>query len=210
MDILKIYLMKKIILSLGVLLAIVFMFSNFMSNDDANTAVISDLSAPMVGTSIGDLAPDIDLASPDGEKMKLSDLRGKVVLVDFWASWCGPCRRENPNIVDVYNRYHDAKFKKSKFKVEHRQPAGFEVFSVSLDADMARWKGAIEKDGLVWDGHVSDLKKWNSAAAADYGVHSIPSGFLVDANGVIIASGKELRGPGLENNLKPLVDKTKR
>jgi len=195
-------------------LALVFTFSNFITNEkDVNNnsnAVVEAELLDMVGTSIGDVAPDIEMKSPDGKTMKLSDLRGKVVLIDFWASWCGPCRRENPNIVDVYNRYHDAKFKKSKFKVENRQPTGFEVFSVSLDGDVDRWKAAIEKDGLVWKNHVSDLKKWSNAAAAEYNVHSIPSGFLIDANGVIIASGKALRGPGLENNLKPLVEKTKR
>jgi len=101
--------------------------------------------------------------------------------------------------VDVYNRYHDAKFKKSKFKVEHRQPSGFEVFSVSLDADVTRWKGAIEKDGLIWDGHVSDLKKWKNEAAQVYGVSSIPYTVLIDPEGKIVAT--RLRGPGLEAKL---------
>lgn len=143
-----------------------------------------------VGTSIGDEAPDIIMANLDGKEMKLSSLRGKMVLIDFWASWCGPCRRENPNVVGAYDKYQKAKFKTAK---------GFEIFSVSLDQNKDAWKAAIGKDGLVWKYHVSDLKGWQNGAAAVYGVTSIPMSFLIDENGIIVA--KNLRGLELHKQL---------
>jgi len=123
---------------------------------------------------IGMTAPDISLPSPNGKTRSLSDLRGKVVLLDFWASWCGPCRRANPHVVEVYKKY------KSK---------GFEVFSVSLDRPDGKdkWIEAIKQDGLVWDNHVSDLKFWDSAPAGVYGVRSIPKTFLIGKDGKIVA-----------------------
>ena len=143
-----------------------------------------------VGTNIGDTAPEIALNNPKGKLMKLSDLRGSLVLIDFWASWCGPCRRENPNIVKAIKKYKKAKLKTAD---------GLEVFSVSLDSDVARWEAAIEADGLNWKNHVSDLKRWNSEAAAVYGVHSVPMSFLVDEQGVIV--GKNLRGMELHRQI---------
>ena len=129
---------------------------------------------------IGGVAPDIKLNGPDGKPVSLSSLRGKVVLIDFWASWCAPCRRENPNVVKMYQKYKDQ---------------GFEIFGVSLDNDANRWKGAIQTDGLTWF-HGSDLMGWKSKPAQMYQVHSIPATFLLDKQGKIIAKG--LRGAELE------------
>lgn len=134
-------------------------------------------------------APEIELISPKGKKIKLSKLKGKMVLIDFWASWCGPCRRENPNVVEAYNKYKNLKFKNAK---------GFEVFSVSLDRNEDAWKKAIEDDHLIWQNHGWDNQNTVSRA---YQVNSIPSGFLVDGAGNIVAKGNELRGLGLHLTL---------
>jgi thiol-disulfide isomerase/thioredoxin len=138
-------------------------------------------------TAIGVTAPDISLTDPEGKIRKLSSLKGKVVLIDFWASWCGPCRKENPNVVAMYSKYRDK---------------GFEIFSVSLDKDRESWLKAIAKDNLSWPNHVSDLKYWKSEGAAAYGVTSIPFTVLVDKKGKIIA--KKLRGEELENKVNEL------
>ncbi|MCF8298189.1 MAG: AhpC/TSA family protein [Saprospiraceae bacterium] len=134
-------------------------------------------------TAIGEIAPEIVQADTSGKMVSLSSLRGKVVLIDFWASWCGPCRRESPNMVRIYNQYKDK---------------GFEIFGVSLDKSAEGWIGAIEKDKLSWT-HVSDLKYWQSVPAKEYGVSSIPFTYLIDKNGRIIAKG--LRGAELEQKL---------
>ncbi len=147
-----------------------------------------------VGTAIGDEAPEITMNGLDGKPLKLSSLRGKLVLIDFWASWCGPCRRENPNVVSAYEKYKKAKWKSAK---------GFDIFSVSLDQNVDAWKAAIEKDGLLWKSHVSDLKGWQNGAAAMYGVSSIPMSFLIDENGIIVA--KNLRGLELHKQLDMFV-----
>ena len=149
----------------------------------------SIVNSPAGKTNVGAIAPELEFPNPDGKMLKLSDLRGKVVLIDFWASWCGPCRRENPNVRRVYSLYHDK---------------GFEIFSVSLDRDANAWKGAIKADQLVWPNHVSDLKQWQSQAAAIYGVRSIPATFLLDKEGRIVA--KDLRGEALERAVKQLLE----
>ncbi|MHA8051583.1 peroxiredoxin family protein [Aquirufa sp. ROCK-SH2] len=135
------------------------------------------------GANQGSEAPEIALPTPTGEILALSSLKGKYVLIDFWASWCGPCRQENPNVVKTYAKYKDK---------------GFEIFGVSLDKDKAAWLRAIENDKLVWK-HVSDLQYWNSVGAQAYGVNSIPMTFLLDPTGKIVAKG--LRGPALEQYL---------
>jgi thiol-disulfide isomerase/thioredoxin len=157
--------------------------------------------------AVGAAAPDIRLPNPDGKELSLSSMKGKVVLIDFWASWCGPCRKENPNVVKLYQQYKDK---------------GFDIYSISLDgidnnnlmrmqnnADMIKaegdkqrkkWLDAIKADNLTWSNHVSDLRGWSSVAAVMYGVNSIPRTFLLDRTGKII--GMNLRGEELAQKLK--------
>ena len=141
----------------------------------------------MKSRMVGGEAPDFTQNDPDGNPIQLSDLRGKVVLLDFWASWCGPCRRENPNVVKLYEAYKDK---------------GFEILGISLDKDKGRWLQAIEKDGLKWL-HVSDLKGWKNEVGQLYGVSSIPHTVLLDAEGRIIA--QKLRGPALEQKVAEIL-----
>jgi len=138
-------------------------------------------------TDIGSVAPDFTLNTPEGTPLALSSLRGKIVLLDFWASWCAPCRKENPNVVAVYNKYKDK---------------GFDILGVSLDREKEAWLKAIADDKLTWH-HVSDLKFWQSEAALKYGVQGIPFALLLDKDGKIIA--KNLRGDELAKKLAELL-----
>ncbi|MFV0289903.1 MAG: redoxin domain-containing protein [Mangrovibacterium sp.] len=147
-----------------------------------------DQELALEAVSEGKEAPDFTLPTPDGTNVSLSQFRGKYVLLDFWASWCGPCRKENPNVLAAYNKF------KSK---------NFDILAVSLDKDKAKWEEAIAKDGLPWT-HVSDLKFWNSDVAKLYAVKGIPASFLIDPNGIIVA--KNLRGEELEKKLAELLN----
>ena len=151
---------------------------------------LSNLSNGQTGTKIGDKALELSYDNPNGEKMSLSELKGKLVLIDFWASWCGPCRRENPNIVDAYRKYYKTKFKEGN---------GLEIFSLSLDKNKDAWVKAINKDQLFWEYHVSDLGGWQSEGSEKYNVRSIPYNVLINGKGIIIA--KNLKGPALHRFL---------
>ena len=159
------------------LILLILLFSNFLIAQD-------------LGTNIGDKAIDLNYNNPNGEKMSLSKIKDKLVLIDFWASWCGPCRRENPNLVDAYRKYNKTKFKDGN---------GFEIYSLSLDKNEDAWVKAINQDQLFWEYHVSDLGGWQSEGSSKYNIRSIPSNVLVNGKGIIIA--KNLKGPALHRFL---------
>ncbi|MEM1257713.1 MAG: TlpA disulfide reductase family protein [Bacteroidota bacterium] len=149
---------------------------------------LSELLKAAKATSIGVKAPEFSGPNPEGNQLALSDVKGKVTLIDFWAAWCKPCRMENPNIVSVYNKYKDK---------------GLNVVGVSLDRKKEDWLGAIVSDGLEWN-HVSHLRYFQGPIAQLYNVNAIPAAFLLDENGVIIA--KDLRGPALEQKVAELLN----
>ncbi|HYX05960.1 MAG TPA: TlpA disulfide reductase family protein [Bacteroidales bacterium] len=159
-------------------------------NNSVYTKDLKKHIAVLKSVEVGQPAPDFSMATPDGDSLSLSSLKGeyKYLLIDFWASWCPPCRAENPNVVAIYNDYHKK---------------GFDVLGVSFDKKKEPWLKAIENDHLAWH-HVSDLSYWNNAAGKLYGIRSIPSNVLLDSNGIIIA--KNLRGDELRNKISGLLD----
>lgn len=163
--------------------------SEYEKTDPEATASVKSEIDRVQAFMVGGTPPNFTQKSPEDEAISLEDFRGKVVLVDFWASWCGPCRKENPNVVKMYNRYKDK---------------GFEILGVSLDRTKDRWVKAITSDNLTWP-QVSDLKGWKNEVAQSYGVTSIPQTVLLDQEGKIIA--RNLRGPTLEAKLQEIFDK---
>ena len=176
--------MVRAVLIVLAALTVVFI-PNYLTNSSVYHFSKFQTKAP-VGLNLGNQAPEIAMTGVDGKILKLSSLRGKMILIDFWASWCGPCRYENPNVVKAYNQFQNKKFKNGE---------GFTVFSVSLDASKSAWLLAIVKDGLVWHNHVSDLQGWSNSAALMYDVNSIPSNYLINGEGIIIK--KNLKGDEL-------------
>ncbi len=166
---------------------------NSLSSEVKNSSLgkmVNETISQMSKVEIGSKAPAFTAPTPDGELLALADVLGKVTLVDFWASWCKPCRDENPNIVKVYEKYHDK---------------GLNIVGVSLDrpGQKDKWKQAIADDNLQWN-HVSNLMFWQDPVAVEYGIRAIPAAFLLDENGVIIA--KDLRGEDLENKVAELLN----
>lgn len=172
-------------------------FQKFMKKMQAklpNTKLTTEMQNRIKGAAglaklgVGKPAPELNFKDPSGKNIALSSLKGQVVLLDFWASWCRPCRKENPVVVAAYDKYKEK---------------GFTVYSVSLDKTAPKWQQAIQQDNLKWDNHVSDLKGWQSEPAKIYGVRSIPQTYLIDKDGNIVA--KNLRGHQLEDKLKELL-----
>jgi peroxiredoxin len=161
-----------------------------MLNDSARSThygrKLNEMVQHALATDLGQLAPDFSVPDPDGKPVQLSSFKGKYVLLDFWASWCGPCRRENPAVVKAYQRFHDK---------------GFDIFSVSIDESRDEWLAAVKKDGLTWT-QASDLKGWETPATTSYGIQGIPMNFLLDKEGKII--GKDLRDESLIKKLQEI------
>lgn len=158
---------------------------------DQNQSATEKKSEPgkQTGINVGDFAPEINLPGLDDKMVPLSSLKGKYVLIDFWASWCPPCRRENPNVVRMYEKYKDK---------------SFEIYGVSLDGSKEKWAEAIQTDNLPWV-HVSDLGGWNSSVVPQFSIAGIPHTILLDKEGKIIA--KDLRGESLESKLAEVLGK---
>lgn len=164
-----------------------FAFSPYYSQLNQSIEKQKEEEAKLKMLEVGNTVPNITENDPEGNPLSLYDLKGKVVLIDFWASWCKPCRAENPNVVRLYKKY---------------AKDGFDVFSISLDKSKDKWLQAIAADGLEWPNHVSDLKFWSAAAAKQYSVSSIPFTVLIDEDSKVI--GTKLRGAALENKLREI------
>jgi thiol-disulfide isomerase/thioredoxin len=174
---------KSILAGLALIVAAA---GNARAQDYSNTAI-----------QIGQQAPELKFKDPEGKEVSLAEVnKGRVVLLDFWASWCGPCRRASPEVVAIYNKYKDAKFDKAK--------KGFTVVSVSLDKAKEAWMGAIQQDGLIWPYHMSDLGGWQSKPAEVYGVQYIPQAFLLGPDGKVLAKYNiaSTAGPDIEHLVK--------
>ncbi len=186
--------------SLAPIALMIVMLASCGNNPSSNTGeeaaytMPPEIAALPVGTTLGLRAPEIEMPNLEGEIMQLSSLRGKLVLIDFWASWCNPCRMENPHLVKVYDEYNDASFTKGE---------GFEIFSVSLDRNEEAWREAVVKDRLDWPYQLGNAEGARTQAAQDYNVQMIPSNFLLDQHGVIIATN--LRGEALDEKLESLL-----
>jgi peroxiredoxin len=156
-----------------------------------NTHVFSQIQSPEIGKK----TPEIKLPAPDGDTITLSSLKGKLVLIDFWATWCSPCLKEQPELVKLYNKYKQAVFTNGR---------GFEIYGVSLDSKRSSWEDIIKKVGISWI-QVSDLKFWNSPVAKKYNIQELPFNLLIDGKGVVVA--KNLHGAELEQKIAGYLTK---